>query len=468
MSDFGSPATPNYTAPNGLETLGNLMSLKHKQQGLVQQQLEIQGQKQGLAGQAADVQMTQQSAQQRAGLANVDWDKHLDASGMLDTGSFAKDPEIRKAAGDQYPDLLAKANQVRQGQIENQKSLVALNQDQIGALGSIVGGLKTDEDVQKDNAAGRQKVTNAFTQYGQMYGPQAAQVADKFSPMVQHAPQGKLSGAIQALQLQAQSAAQQIATTSPQPTPVQGKEGLNFVNTNPNAPAPVGSPMGQTVTNQGLAPTEKPDYIAARTSAGARATGTAGSDIDRSNEIASLQQQSSAAIPLTRRIDELSHEIQSGNLAKKISETGNWLGFSSVNEARSQLLKDLGQVKGLATAKAGSDQRAATILEGYPTDTTPESTVHAAMDYIRGTARQNLARGKLLTQYQDEDKGLKGFQAADNILSGKTNPLMHEYLALKPEEQAGFYRRNFSTPQEAQAFKDEVNALKKHTHAFGQ
>ena len=152
-----------------------------------------------------------------------------------------------------------------------------------------------------------------------------------------------------------------------------------------------------------------------------------------------------------------------------LSETGNYFGLSSINEARSQLNKDLGQVKGLAVSKAGSDQRAATILEGYPTDTTPENTIHAAMDYIRGTAKQNLARGQLLSQYQKEDpQGLRGFQAADNVLTGTTNPLMHEYLSLKPQDQAGFYRRNFSTPQQAQDFKNQVNALKKHTSVLGQ
>lgn len=217
---------------------------------------------------------------------------------------------------------------------------------------------------------------------------------------------------------------------------------------------PPGAPTGSAIN-----PT--PPQVAGQTT---RQVGTGNADIDKSNEVSALQQQSSAAIPLTQRIDQLARDINSGKVAKMISETGNYFGISSINEARSQLTKDLGQVKGLAVAKAGSDQRAATILEGYPTDTTPENTIHAAMDYIRGTARQNLSRGKLLSKYQEEDpQGLRGFQAADNMLTRTTDPLMHEYLALKPEEQAGFYRRNFSTPQQAQEFKNQINALKKHT-----
>src|SRR5208282_5486436 len=198
--------------------------------------------------------------------------------------------------------------------------------------------------------------------------------------------------------------------------------------------------------------------------ANVRATGVAGSDIDRANQVADLQQQSSAAIPLTERIDQLSRDINSGKVAKMISESGNYLGFSSINEARSQLNKDLGQVKGIAIQKSGSDSRAGTVLEGYPTDTTPENTIHAAMDYVRGAARQNLARGQLLSQYQKSDpQGLKGFQAADNVLTATTNPLTHEYLSLPKNQQLAFLKRNASTAEEAQAIRDQALAAQRHT-----
>lgn len=189
----------------------------------------------------------------------------------------------------------------------------------------------------------------------------------------------------------------------------------------------------------------------------AQSTGGAGIDVDRANTVGGQQQSARAAIELTKQIDHLADEISSGHLAKMISETGNYLGFSSVNEARAALLKNLGQVKGLAIANAGSDSRAATVLEGYPTDTTPAEVTHKAMDYIRGTARQQLARGALLDKH-----GQKGFAAADNTLTGTTDPLMHEYISLAPAQRAAFYKRNFSSPQEAQAFKDKVNAVKAH------
>jgi len=320
-----------------------------------------------------------------------------------------------------------------------------------------VGGLSADRDVQAGNETGKKKVSDAIGAWSQS-SPDAARISQLYGPVIQHAPANKIPEVLKNIQLQAMSAGAQSVATRPQQTSNAAGE---LLNRDPMTGALSGPPGGAPGSN--INPSS-PTVAGATT----RTTGTASTDIDRAKQVSDLQQQSSAAIPLTERIDQLSHEINSGHLAKMISESGNYLGFSSINEARSQLNKDLGQVKGLAIQNVGSDSRAGTILEGYPTDTTPENTTHAAMDYIRGTARQNLARGKLLNQYQQSPDGTKGFQAADTVLTGSTNPLMHEYLALKPADQAGFYRRNFSTPQQAQAFKDQVNAIKKHTSVLGQ
>lgn len=474
MADFGAPATPNYTAPDGLKTLGDIMSLKRSAQGLQAQQLQMAGQTSTNQSLAANASIDTRTAAEQAKLAQVDWSAFQKPDGSYDVDGAQKQAlQIAPTTG---ADFAKRLNETTRGAAETKKAFLTLSQDMqqgvrstLGSWGadpnSNIGDLRTQAEVAKDNA------------------PDA--VKPHLSTVVDHALRlltgpDPLTGNPRTKEQQ-KALAVGFSRAGLSNTEVSGPGGLatpqgatmdNNAQIQPGTTAsPLAgggfTPSGPPITKT-LSPTDKPDYVAQRTSASSRATGTASSDIDRSNEVASVQQQSAAAIPLTQRIDQLSHEINSGHLAKMLSEGGNYLGFSSINDARSQLLKDLGQVKGLATAKAGSDSRAATILEGYPTDTTPEATVHAAMDYIRGTARQNLARGSLLSQYQKEDKGLKGFQAADNVLSGKTNPLMHEYLALKPDEQAGFYRRNFSNPQEAQAFKDEVNALKKHTHAFGQ
>ena len=197
----------------------------------------------------------------------------------------------------------------------------------------------------------------------------------------------------------------------------------------------------------------------------ARAAGTAGIDLERAKQVGDAQQGAATQIQTSKRVDQLFDAINSGTLAKKISETGNWLGFSSVNQARSELNKDLGQLRGVVADRAGSDTRAGTILEAYPTDTSPAQTGHVAMDYIRGVARQMSARGDLLDKYQKTDpEALRGFTAADNLLTRTSNPLMHEFMSLSPAERTGFYKRNFTTAQEAQEFKDQVTAFQKHTN----
>jgi hypothetical protein len=449
MTPLGNQIIP----PDPQKGLGLMSSIL----GIQQQRQALQtGQYTQQTAQAESTQKQQQSnelqAAQTLAKNGVSSGAYTKTDGTFDRQKMADDiakvaPTYGQGVANQ---LLSGANEV----VSNKRAVQGLNQDQQGQLSGMLQGLATKKDLTNSD------VVDAYNAMADI------NPTPEFRRMLMsnamHFPQNASSQQLQ--QMVQTQAAQLSGQTQQSPSTVDTGAQIQPGATNryTGGFAPAGAPIAKQ-----LGPSEQIPYVAERTSATSRATGTAGSDIDRSNEVSGLQQQSSAAIPLTQRIDELSHEINSGHLAKMLSESGNYLGFSSINEARSQLNKDLGQVKGLAVAKAGSDSRAATVLEGYPTDTTPESTTHAAMDYIRGTARQNLARGKLLSQYQKDDpQGLKGFQAADNVLSGKTNPLMHEYLALKPADQAGFYRRNFSSPQEAQAFKDEVGALKKHTRVF--
>jgi hypothetical protein len=455
VADFGSPVATGINPNQGLQTLSQILAIK--------------GQQQGLAGQAAEVQQKQQTAGQRANLAtffqSFDPTKHVGADGTVDLDSVLTDPKLRQAAGDQFPEIMQQMIGVKQGQIQAKQQLAGLNDTLRNQFSTTIGSLRTDPDVVADNPNGRKKVQQAIGNFAESGGPDAERVANTYAEVINHIPKGKLTQTLSNFQLQAQSAGAQAQAQAP----ALADTGATLQNIAPQA---AGGPLaGQPPIVKTPGPTQTIPYLGAAAGATSQASalgsGVANADVDRANQVAGLQQQSAAALPLTERIDQLSHDIGSGKVAKMISETGNYLGFASINEARSQLNKDLGQVKALAIQNAGSDSRAATVLEGYPTDTTPESTVHAAMDYIRGAARQNLARGKLLSQYQKADpQGLRGFQAADNMMSGQTNPLMHEYLALKPADQAGFYRRNFSTPQEAQAFKDQVNALKKHSRVL--
>lgn len=473
MSDFGSPVATGIDPQQGFKTISSMLGIKQQQQALQGQQSHNQS----LAAQASiDVR----GAQEQSRLAAIPWDSFQKPDGSYDVDTARKVAlRVAPTTGAAFADRL---NATAESGAKAKEAFLGLNQDYqqtiragLGAWAADpkadISSLATQADLAKKNApaAQRDQVSQVID-----HTLQAITGPDVLSGQPKSLAQQKAAAlAYTRSGLSNSEVAGSGGLATPEPITQQraGPGGVTVaqpatVNRMTGAQTPVGGAY-----SQGIAPNQTPGYLAsasrASSGAAARATGTAGSDIDRSNEVASTQQQSAAAIPLTERIDQLSRDINSGKVAKMISETGNYFGISSINEARSQLNKDLGQVKGLAVSKAGSDSRAATILEGYPTDTTPESTIHAAMDYIRGTARQNLARGKLLNQYQQSDpEGLRGFQAADNVLGGTTNPLMHEYLALKPADQAGFYRRNFSTPQQAQEFKDQVTALKKHSRVF--
>ena len=235
----------------------------------------------------------------------------------------------------------------------------------------------------------------------------------------------------------------------------------------PGQTGPLGSftPTGDAIKKD-LAPNQTPGYVAATTSAGKRAGGAAESDIERSNQVSATVQPSSAAIPLTQHIDDLADQIKSGKFAATISKAAAAAGMSESTYARQTLEKELGQVKSMATSGAGSDARAATILSGYPTAETDTKTIHTAMDLTRGTFRQNLARADQLNSLKSKDSSMQGAQHADDILTGSTTPLMHEFNALKtPAERSAFYSRNFGSAKEAEEFRNKVSGMK---HALGQ
>lgn len=206
MADFGTPIAQDVNPSAGLETIGSLLG--------------IQAKKQALAGQAADVQMRQQDARQRAAMAQVDWAKHMGPDGTLDLNGFNQDKAIRQAAGDYYPDILAKAAQVKTAQIGAKQSLTTLTGDQVGKFAETVGGLQQDADVQADNQAGRQKVQNAYQGFQQTYGPDAARAVAPYAAAITNAPHGKLGSVLQHIQLQALDAGKQIAATQPIPTSI--------------------------------------------------------------------------------------------------------------------------------------------------------------------------------------------------------------------------------------------------------
>src|SRR6185437_6874020 len=120
MADFGgSPVAQNVNVnpQQALQTLSQVLS--------------IQGQKQALQGQAAQVRQEQQTARQRAGIANFmssfDPTKHVGPDGTLDLDGVVGDPALRQAAGDQFPALMQQLVTVKQAQLGAKQQLANLN-----------------------------------------------------------------------------------------------------------------------------------------------------------------------------------------------------------------------------------------------------------------------------------------------------------------------------------------------------
>src|SRR6187399_114638 len=173
--------------------------------------LAIKAQQQGLAGQAAEVKSAQQSQKQRAALAAYDFSKHTGDDGTPDINSMAMDPELRAAAGDQFLDVIGKAAGVKQQQYDNMRTIAALRGDQRKAFGELMNGLRGDPDVVADSDAGRQKVTQAMLQFGEMYGENAYPVLKAYSGQLQSVPKGKLADALKSVGMQSQAVEQQVA-----------------------------------------------------------------------------------------------------------------------------------------------------------------------------------------------------------------------------------------------------------------
>lgn len=215
MPDFGAPIAQNVdvSPQRGIQTLSGLLSLQ---------------------GQQATVQQQQQTASQRAGIAafmsNFDPTKHQGPDGTLDLDSVLTDPQMRQAAGDQFPQLVGQMIQIKQGQLQAKQQLVNLNDSTRTQFQQMLGGLRTDPDVIADNGAGRQKVDRAMGQFAAT-GPDAARIAQIYGGVTQHAPQGKLAEAISSAQLQAMDASTQAGRQAPTLT----STGASLVNVNPQA-----------------------------------------------------------------------------------------------------------------------------------------------------------------------------------------------------------------------------------------
>lgn len=457
MADYNPSIALGANAPDpqgGLNTLSKVL-------GLGQQGLAIRGQQSQNVSLAAKAQIDSQTATENKALTNLMSDPIK--NGIVDQdGNPTKDAQsiVMQAApttGQDHYEKLVSAATKKVGFNSAVNSLATSERAELanGIAGVSARAEKPSDIIDTlDNIVDSKKGTPEYGRY--------QTIADTMKDAINHlatktngdnpSPAGKEPW---------RTGAAFIASSMGGGAPVAQSTGAGVVNRDPILGGLSQPPGGATGTP--INPT--PSQVAGATS---RQTATAGSDVDRANAVSAAVAPANQTITITKEIDDLADQVHSGKISQAISKAAAAVGLDSSTYARQLLEKDLGRLKATASAGAGTDQRQATVLSGFPDASSDNQTIHTAMDYTRGIARQDLARGSLLNSVKSKDPSLRGFQHADDVLTGSTDPLMHEFNALKtPAERIGFYKRNFSDPGKAQEFRDKVAGMG-HLNVIGQ
>jgi hypothetical protein len=467
MADVNSQVALGINAPDPQGSLNTLSKIM----GLGQQGLAIRGQQSENISRASQAQIDAQTAKENQAGAQLLSDPV--GNGLVDgDGNPTKNAQqvimqaMPTTGSKHYEGLLNGAR----SKIEFNKSVNNLSSDERNEVNGVVSGVAADPNATKDDAKAQldayvesKKGTPVYDDVKRIAGT-SQQIMDhtqsKQDQSGQIIPPGKEAWRNAGLTLgRTVIGAPAVVGAGGIATPQQANTGAGVVNRNPVTgalTAPPGAAPGSAIN-----PT--PPQVAGQT---ARQTGTAGSDVDRANQVSGAVAPANQTITITKEIDDLADQVHSGKISQAISKAAAAVGMDSSTYARQLLEKDLGRLKSTAAAGAGSDQRQATVLAGFPEAASDNQTIHTSMDYTRGVARQDLARGNLLNSVKEKDPTLRGFQHADDMLTGSTDPLMHEFNALKtPAQRIGFYQRNFTNPAEAQQFRDKVAGM---GHIFGQ
>lgn len=220
--------------------------------------LGLQQQRQQLQTGQQILQQEQLKTGQQQGIQSFfqNWDpsEHVSDDGTTDLDSALQSSQF-KAAGNAKPAIMQALLDVKQKQLTAKNSLAGLNSDLTKQFGTAVGALADDPDVKADETdpatgvnAGRAKVDAFIQNFGKL-SPDAQRVAGIYGPMAQHIPPGKLSSAIAALQLQAQSASEQQAAQFPKPTAISTPAGTSVYNAQPRTGIQPGQQPALTIAN---------------------------------------------------------------------------------------------------------------------------------------------------------------------------------------------------------------------------
>lgn len=445
---------------SGFSTLDSILGIQQKKQALQAQALEIQQRQQNLQTGLSTQQTAQAEASQaqqkndqltQAGNLVKNADKYKGADGNFDDQAFSNDlARIGPYAQAYRTQALSAANET----LQNKQAALNLTGDQNKVIGSALGALASKKDLSNTD------IINTFDRLTDQYKDDPGMRRLLLSNLA-HMPQ---SANPQQLQQMVSQMAGQLQQTSP----IEG--GTNaasqnitrnkFTGTQVLSGQTPGAPAGEN--SNPSAPT-----VAA---AGARGTGHAAADLAASNNVVDAQRDAKNTIDLTKRIDQLADVVRPGAAAAEVSRGLQVLGMNDAAEARAELEKDIGRLQSNLSNRAGSDTRAATALTSLPTATKPTDVIHSGMDYQRGLARQDLALGTLREKNAARTGGnMDNFQGEYAHATSAASPLMHEYLALSPKEQIGFFKRNFTNSADAKKFRSQAESVKRMSpDAVGQ
>lgn len=506
MADFGNPVA-DQVAPvtSGIQTLSAIMGLKQKQ-------LEIEKGEAGVQEAQATAQQQTQTAQQRGALrqywANFNPQSYIGPDGSISVDKFLSDPKARQAAGDLYPQVVEGMLKIKNQQLGNQQALVNLNDSTRKQFQELLGGLRTDPDVVKDDAAGRQKVQGAMGEFA-VTSPEAARVAGIYGAVVQHAPPGKLAQTLSNMQLQAMSAGVQATQQAPSYTNV----GSALVETNPQAAGgtlgpqsgyrtsiPPGfstfsdprsgniyaysqqnpnqvflvghppAPDGQPAANPNAPPVMAPG-------APQNASVMGHTDAQTYSMVRTAANEAPQTKNILHNIEILSGETKTGVGSKDIADAeaalGQYVpGFASLQDAgaKRQLLGKYTEQLAMRVTEAngyGTDQARNLVSQAIPNpNNMGPKAIQQAARFIMAQTEVSQARGAAANRYIQEHGGSSlGLQAFDSRFMQAVDPRMFDYIGLPAKERGAWLKKTFPNREAAKAFLDRT-ALVAHDGGF--
>lgn len=487
MADFQNPVanTGTYNPTQGLTSLATLYGIKN-----AQEQNKILG---------AEAQQQKQTAGQRYGVAqwmqNFDPSKHVGADGTLDLDAVLGDSGLRKAAGDDYPEVVQKFISMKQGQLQNKQALIGVNDSARKGFQETIAALRTDPDVTEDNDAGRKKLDEAINQYAAQ-GPDNSRIAGIYGPQAENVPKGKLAQYLSNVQLQAESAGQQAASQSPAYANAGGKQ----VQTNPQAagagadggPSLTASPdikntiapgkqsftdaygrvftFNQQTGNYEAAKSEKSDTPGAKTPGETTNTAEgAKSDNDLYNSVTNSAKQAPQNKNILANLSKLADSgVFTGTGSQDVAALEGALGqvipgFKGAGDAaadRQMMGKFTQQLAMSMTAQNyGTDQARDMVEHAIPNadNMTPQAIKKAAA-YIQGQQEIAQARGAVADAYAQAHGGSTiGLRHVDTDFMSKIDPRMFDYVSVAADkDKRAEFLKQFKTPQEKQDFLSKV------------